>query len=586
MAEDDPLSLKDRGFRAEKEGRDEEALAFYDRAAVLYRAAWESQTTPVLRESQGTSLAIALQHGVTLEIRRRQWDAAARRLEETLSVWRSVAGGAGPTASLLGTRAMVQRAQGHLPEAWASITEALATAEAAHVAETWPLHGMAGRLARARGDATGAEAAFRQAITNVETLRGRLTTDETKIAFFGTPADLYEEFVAFLMDTQRPEAALEIAEKARARALLDGVGGAGSEGEGFAGETPSPASAPTVSAADALALARARDTAFLVYFLTRAKLYVWLLTPQGRVYSGAQVADPASVAQAVQALREPLVFGESFEAPRRALNDLLTGPVAAALDALPPASRLSIVPHKILAQVPFAMLGPTPGAWAEAWSLTVLPSLSVGAQRSARPLPPDGPLLAVGYSTAHRPLPAVAGELKAAAALYPGATVLSEADATASRLRAELPHYPLILIAAHSARRPGAPGDVGQGEPLEIVLSGSALTSRDLKPGLTPRAGLVILSACETLQGVQVAGDELLNLARAFLIAGAERVLLTQWEVEDAATATLVPALLAGVREGQSPAWALHNAVQAYRLAHANDGSAAWAAWILVGPHD
>jgi len=53
-------------------------------------------------------------------------------------------------------------------------------------------------------------------------------------------------------------------------------------------------------------------------------------------------------------------------------------------------------------------------------------------------------------------------------------------------------------------------------------------------------ADLVVLSACETGTG-RLAGEEgIMNLARAFLAAGAKSVVASLWAVEDRATATLM----------------------------------------------
>jgi CHAT domain-containing protein len=53
------------------------------------------------------------------------------------------------------------------------------------------------------------------------------------------------------------------------------------------------------------------------------------------------------------------------------------------------------------------------------------------------------------------------------------------------------------------------------------------------------RANLVMLSACESSIGKEVAGEGLLSLSRAFIEAGANHVIGTLWKVQDAATAEL-----------------------------------------------
>jgi CHAT domain-containing protein len=51
---------------------------------------------------------------------------------------------------------------------------------------------------------------------------------------------------------------------------------------------------------------------------------------------------------------------------------------------------------------------------------------------------------------------------------------------------------------------------------------------------------LVVLSACQTALGKEVAGEGLLGFNRAFMYAGAPRVVSTLWRVDDRATAELM----------------------------------------------
>ena len=74
-------------------------------------------------------------------------------------------------------------------------------------------------------------------------------------------------------------------------------------------------------------------------------------------------------------------------------------------------------------------------------------------------------------------------------------------------------------------------------------------------------ADLVVLSACQTALGKQIEGEGVIGIARAFMYAGAPRVVATLWEVNDAATAELMKLFYRGVLiENRPPAAALRAA--------------------------
>ncbi|HEV8186196.1 MAG TPA: CHAT domain-containing protein [Pyrinomonadaceae bacterium] len=74
-------------------------------------------------------------------------------------------------------------------------------------------------------------------------------------------------------------------------------------------------------------------------------------------------------------------------------------------------------------------------------------------------------------------------------------------------------------------------------------------------------AELVVLSACETGLGKDVTGEGLDGLTRGFMYAGARRVIVSLWNVNDKATATLMQRLYTGMlRSGKTPAAALRAA--------------------------
>jgi CHAT domain-containing protein len=97
---------------------------------------------------------------------------------------------------------------------------------------------------------------------------------------------------------------------------------------------------------------------------------------------------------------------------------------------------------------------------------------------------------------------------------------------------------------------------------------------------------LVVLSACESSKGAKMAGEGLITLSRAFLYAGARRVIATLWLVKDAPAEQLTTAMYQRLlgKQRLSPASALRQTQLAFWSAGLSPRK--WAAFTLVGDWD
>jgi len=93
-------------------------------------------------------------------------------------------------------------------------------------------------------------------------------------------------------------------------------------------------------------------------------------------------------------------------------------------------------------------------------------------------------------------------------------------------------------------------------------------------------ADLVVLSGCSTGVG-KPSGDGIIGLGRAFIYAGTPVVVVSQWDVNDRATAFLMDRFYASLREGRGPAAALRVAQLATRAQYPNPYL--WAAFVAIG---
>jgi CHAT domain-containing protein len=98
-------------------------------------------------------------------------------------------------------------------------------------------------------------------------------------------------------------------------------------------------------------------------------------------------------------------------------------------------------------------------------------------------------------------------------------------------------------------------------------------------------ADLAVLSACATHVGTAIAGEGVFALSRGFLARGARRVVASQWEVDDASTATLMASFFQTIGKSDSPSFTAALAASK-REVRANPTTAApfyWAPFVLTG---
>ena len=89
-----------------------------------------------------------------------------------------------------------------------------------------------------------------------------------------------------------------------------------------------------------------------------------------------------------------------------------------------------------------------------------------------------------------------------------------------------------------------------------------SLSAWEIIDSLHLDSALVVLSSCSTARGRVVPGEGIIGLARAFQVAGARTVLVSQWPVPDRSTAMLMTTFYEQLAEGRSTVEALHGAQQ------------------------
>jgi CHAT domain-containing protein len=210
---------------------------------------------------------------------------------------------------------------------------------------------------------------------------------------------------------------------------------------------------------------------------------------------------------------------------------------------------------------------PTPASKPSIWSLALLRS---GEQRGSLPR-----------------LPATAREAAAIAALVPKGEVdqLEGFAATKERfLHADLGRYRFIHIASHAV----ADAEIPQLSALILSTldrEGRALDSRVLAADfLNTRldADAVVLSACDTALGKDVAGEGLVGLRYVVLARGARSVISSLWQVPDYAAAQIMTRFYTALLRRNLPVIAASSAAMRETIAREFKDPALWAAFAVT----
>ncbi len=254
------------------------------------------------------------------------------------------------------------------------------------------------------------------------------------------------------------------------------------------------------------------------------------------------------------------------------------------IEALPPGvDRLMLVPTGLLYYLPFQVLTTPDGSrLIDRYVVSYLPSASSLEFLKDAPRA-DGPLFlgALGNVSVDgfAKLPGTLYEVTGLASVEPGARLVTEQAFTRSAVVDALQHYPRVHLATH--------GFVDEDAPiLSAIMTApepgrpSRLSLYDVMD-LTLASRLVVLSACETGLGRLQRGDEIAGLTRTLLIAGANTVVSSLWEVSDEATALLMRGFYEQLHTGQSPAAALRAAALLVRARYPHP--IFWAPFIVTG---
>ena len=427
---------------------------------------------------------------------------------------------------------------------------------------------------------------------------------------------------------KRTDEALELAERGRSRAFGDLL----SARRSVEGTSPRDSLVPDLRRIKQVA--RAQRSTLVIYSIIHKydpslplefggydklpvrDIYIWVVKPTGEIAFRKVSFEqrPESFGDLVRLARESIgvrgrgttvtTTGSTDDGANpkqdnfylRRLYEILVRPIA---DLLPSdaSNRVTFIPQDVLFLVPFAALQSSDGTFLiERHTILIAPSVQVlelsgRAERSSEH--PAADAVIVGNPKMPR-MPGITGRLAETLDRLPGAEqearviarllktqpIIGE-QATKTAVVSRMPAAAIIHLATH-----GLLDDIG-GNFSAIALApdkddGGWLTSRETL-ALRLNADLVVLSACDTGRG-KLSGDGVVGLSRSFIAAGAASVVVSLWQVSDAATLVLMTAFYDNLQKGQDKAQALRQAMLRTRMQHLDPRE--WSAFMLFGGAD
>ncbi|MEG4386404.1 CHAT domain-containing protein, partial [Microcoleus sp. N9_B2] len=468
------------------------------------------------------------------------------------------------------------------------------------------------------GNPTEAEKMLIDGIQVWESMRQMLgSNDANKVSIFEGQAGTYRTLQQVRVAQNNPIAALEIAERGRARAFVDLLTQRLSTGDA------NPVIATPPSQEQIRQIAKAQNATLVQYSIIyddfqiqgkrewrESALYIWVIQPTGEIAfrqvdlkplwqkHNASLASSIVGNQEFLAVRSRSSFGSTQPQPNLpTLHQLLIEPIASLLPKDPDA-RVIFIPQRSLFQVPFPALQDANGTYLiQKHTILTAPSIQVldltRQQRQKlvqKPTNGPGSDLVLGNPT----MPSVSlspGEPKQQLSPLPGAEAeaiaiapllktqaITGAQGTKAAIVQKMPQASIIHLATH-----GLLDDVrGLGSAIAMAPSGSddgLLTAEEIFD-MKLQANLVVLSACNTGEG-RITGDGVIGLSRALISAGVPSVIVSLWAVPDAPTSELMQSFYQNLQNNPDKAQALRQAMLTTMKTH--PGPRNWAAFTLIG---
>jgi CHAT domain-containing protein len=468
-----------------------------------------------------------------------------------------------------------------------------------------------------------AEQKFLTSLNLLESLRSNLS-DGDKVSIFDTQLHAFNLLQQIMVAQGKPEAALEIAERGRARAFAELLSRRVNSNQLKVDQKNDPIipSLASVNIADIRRIAQQQNAVMVEYSLIAdpsfigqgklkggfIKLYIWVVQPSGAIAFREVdlkkfdasivdlVADIRSLFNDANGIvKDPKEVLDKY-ADLKQLHGILIQPIQ---DLLPKDAntRVIFLPQGLLFLVPFAaLINPQNQFLIEKHTVQIAPAIQVldFTHKLSQQIQKVNlqEVLIVGNPTMPslgnppQQLPTLLGAAKEAQAIAAllNTTFLTGDQATKAEVVDKMKSARFVHLATHGLleeyRKGEIPGAIAlapsskDGQTDDGFLTASEIVTMRLN------AEMVVLSACKTGQGL-LTGDGVIGLSRSLITAGVPSVVVSLWAVPDEPTALLMTEFYKKFQTEPNKAQAIRQAMLATKAKYPDPLN--WAAFTLIG---
>lgn len=447
------------------------------------------------------------------------------------------------------------------------------------------------RARRLTGDLDGAEVDFKTSLEAYERIGAELSEEDLRLAFFNKTEEIFDEMISFQAERKRLEAAFTFADRARTRVLPGQAARTQAEGLKEADRSQLLTAEPAPMAFAEVRRKLPAGTSLVQFSVLPDRLLIWHVRRGEEVAFFTMPIGREALERRIGRLRASLERKATEEKAFSELFDLLVRPW---MSEVQPGETVVFVPDKALQSMPFACLrnAATGRYLIEDFKVAIAPSATFyvsepGKRERTRSVERRIPALVVANPEFDRDLspglpdlPESEAEAGQIARIVRGTVTIRGKAADKPSLLALAPRSTIFHFAGHAVTDPRDP----LRSRLVLAAGGGDLHAWEVYRLDLSATQLVVLSACRTADAPL--GDEgVANLARAFLAAGAPRVVASLWPVDDRVTARFFSEFYKSLLVHPDPVSALRDAQLSFLAGHEEGLEApwAWGAFEIVG---